>query len=95
MPVEDLIGKVDIFISSDWTQPPTKNAVKATILYDLIVYKFPAETDRKIIDTQKRRLKWVRKECDLVLCISQATKTDAKNILGIDDKKLRIAYPGI
>ncbi len=95
MPVEELIGDVDLFISSDWTQPPTKNAIKATILYDLIVYKYPAETDRKIINTQKRRLKWVSKECDFIFCISKSTRTDAIDILGIDEKKLRIAYPGI
>lgn len=95
IPIEDLIGDVDVFISSDWTQPPTRRAKKVTILYDLIVYKHPAETDKKIVDTQKRRLKWVSRECDLVLCISKATKTDAKDILGIDEKKLKIAYPGI
>ncbi len=94
VPIEDLIGDIDIFISSDWTQPPTK-AKKVTILYDLIVYKFPQETDKKIIDTHMRRLKWVRKECDLILCISGATKKDAIDLLRIDEKKLKIAYPGI
>src|SRR3989338_8046939 len=50
MPIEWLIGDVDVFISSDWTQPPTK-AFKATILYDLIVYKYTQETDSKIVNT--------------------------------------------
>src|SRR3989344_6883588 len=44
MPIEDLIGPVDMFISSDWIQPQTRRAAKATILYDLIIYKFPQET---------------------------------------------------
>lgn len=95
MPIEDLIGDIDIFISSDWTQPPAKKAKKATILYDLIVYKNPLETDKKIIDTQKRKLKWVKKECDIVFCISKATKKDAADILGIEDQKLKVIYPGI
>ena len=62
LPIEWLIGDVDIFVTSDWTEPPTKRAKKATILYDLIVYKYPNETAKKIIDTQKRKLKWVAKE---------------------------------
>lgn len=95
MPIEDLIGEVDIFISSDWSQPPTRKAKKATILYDLIVYKFPQETDRKIVATQKRKLAWVKKECDLVLCISEATKKDALDILGIQEAKLSVINPGI
>lgn len=95
MPIERFIGDVDIFISSDWTEPPVIKAKKATILYDLIVYKYPKETDSKIIATQKRKLNWVKKECDIVFCISESTKRDAMEILGIDEKRLRVVYPGI
>ena len=95
LPIEWLIGDVDIFITSDWTEPPTRRAKKATILYDLIVYKYPNETDRKIVETQKRKLSWVKKESDIVFCISDATKKDAMEILGIEEKRLKIIYPGI
>lgn len=95
MPIEWFIGKVDVFISSDWTQPPVKHAKNATILYDLIVCKFPEEMDQKIITTQKRKLGWVKKESDLVLCISEATKKDAMEILRIPEEKLAVIYPGV
>jgi len=61
----------------------------------LIIYKNPEETDKKIIQTQKRRLKWVKKESKLVICISESTKEDAKKILGIENERLRVVYPGI
>ncbi len=93
--IERFIGNVDIFISSDWTEPPVRRAKKATILYDLIVYKYPKETDKRIIQTQKRRLRWVRKEADVVFCISESTKKDASDILSIDKNKLQVLYPGI
>jgi len=94
-PIEWLIGDVDVFITSDWTEPPTRRAKKATILYDLIIYKYPEETDRKIVQTQRRRLEWVKKESDIIFCISESTKKDAMKILRIDDKKLRVIYPGM
>jgi glycosyltransferase involved in cell wall biosynthesis len=94
LPIEWLIGDVDLFITSDWTEPPTARAKKATILYDLIVYKYPQETDRKIVNVQKRKLKWVKKETDMIFCISEATKEDAIKILGIEEKRLRVIYPG-
>lgn len=94
-PIENLIGDVDVFISSDWTQPPAKKAKQVTILYDLIVYTYPEETAKKIVETQKRRLKWVKKECDTIICISEATKRDAMKILGVDEKRLEVVYPGI
>lgn len=94
LPIEWLIGDVDVFITSDWTEPPAKKARKATILYDLIVYKYPNETDKKIVEVQKRKLKWVKKESDIIFCISEATKKDAMEILGIGEKSLKVIYPG-
>lgn len=106
IPIEVFIGKMDVFISSDWTQPPTK-AKKVTVLYDLIVYKYPKEThdqlrfDAKsfrvianIVSSQKRRLRWVKKEIDIAICISKATKKDAMEILGMPEEKLKVIYPG-
>lgn len=94
VPIEYFIGPIDIFITSDWTEPPTKKAQKMTILYDLIVYKNPEETDKKVVAVQKRKLKWVKKESAKIICISKASKKDAMEILGIDEEKLSVAYPG-
>ena len=94
LPIEWLIGDVDIFITSDWTEPPSK-AKKATILYDLIVYKYPLETDSKIVETQKNKLRWVKRESDIIFCISESTKKDAMEILNIPENRLRVIYPGI
>lgn len=93
-PIEWFIGDVDVFITSDWTEPPARKTLKATILYDLTVYKYPEETDRKIVATQKRKLRWVEKESDVVFCISEATKKDAMEVLGIEEERLRVIYPG-
>ncbi|HWY80288.1 MAG TPA: glycosyltransferase [Candidatus Sulfotelmatobacter sp.] len=95
IPIENLIGDVDVFITSDWTEPPTKKAKKITVLYDLIVYKYPKETAEIIVQTQKRKLSWVKKESDMILCISEATKHDAIDILGIEEKRLQVVYPGL
>jgi len=94
-PIEWFIGDVDIFITSDWTEPPTKKAKKATILYDLIIYKYPQETDKKIIQTQRQKLGWIKKESDLIFCISKSTKKDAVDILGLDPNKIKVLYPGV
>ncbi|MEX2007359.1 MAG: glycosyltransferase [Candidatus Levyibacteriota bacterium] len=95
LPIENLIGDVDIFITSDWTEPPVKKAKKASIIYDLIVYRYPKETHKKIIKTQRSKLRWLKKEEDVVFCISDSTRKDVDEILGIDKSKLKVAYPGI
>ncbi len=95
LPVEWLIGDIDIFITSDWTEPPTKKAKKATIIYDLIIYKNPEETAGKIIDTQKRKIKWLKKESSIVFTISESSKKDIEEILKIDSNKIKVIYPAI
>lgn len=94
-PIENFIGQVDLFITSDWIEPPAKNAKKATIIYDMIVYKYPEETHTKIINTQKRKLKWVKKESDLIFTISESSKKDISEILAIDDSKIKVITPGV
>ena len=40
MKVEKLVGNLDWFISSDWTEPPS-NMKKATIIHDLVYLRYP------------------------------------------------------
>lgn len=93
-PIENFIGDIGVFITSDWVEPPSKNAKKATILYDLISYKYPAETHPRIVEVQKRKMSWSRDETDLFLAISQSAKKDAIDILGIEESKIKVIYPG-
>lgn len=106
IPIETFIGKVDMFVSSDWAEPPSK-AKKATIIYDLIVFKNPEETHNQtefslgklnispnIVDIQKRKLEWVKKESDIIFTISKSGKRDVEEILKIDPDKVRVIYPG-
>ena len=98
LPIEWLIGKVDVFFSSDWLQPPT-SAKKVTTLHDLIVLKHPESFanigGHDIVANQKLRLKWVKKEADMIVCDSLATKKDAMALLGIPEKRLKVIYLGI
>lgn len=95
IPIEKMVGSVDLFISSDWTEPPSTRAIKATIIYDMIVYKYPNETAKSIVLTQKRKLRWVKKESSIIFCISESTKRDIMEILGINGGKIHVIYPGI
>lgn len=94
-PVEWFIGNVDVFWSSDWTQPPLKNARGITTIHDLSVLRFPESfVGTNIVDVQKRRLVWAKKECSHFFCDSEATKKDAIRLLGLENTKLYVVYPG-
>lgn len=94
-PIEWFIGKVDVFYTSDWVEPPTQRAKKITTIHDLSVLKMPETFDRKIVDVHTHKLQWVVKESDAILCDSKATKKDAIELLGIEPSRLHVVYPGI
>lgn len=92
--IERFMGDLDWFITSDWTEPPAK-AKKATIVHDLVYLKMPETVISSISDVQKRRLKLVKKESDIIFADSIATKEDLVQLLDIDEKKVVLNYPGV
>ncbi len=85
---ETILGKLDVYHSSDWTQPPSK-AFKITTIHDLSPILYPQDTHPKIVNAHRLRLVWVKKEADRVIVPSQTTAKDA-SYLGIDPNKIRI-----
>lgn len=97
IPIEWFIGPVDIFWSSDWTQPPLTRAKGVTTIHDLAVIRSPESFGgglRNIVETQKRRLKRAVKLNSAFFCDSEATKRDAIALLHISKEKLHVIYPG-
>lgn len=88
LPIENLVGKIDVFHSSDWTQPPSK-AFKVTTVHDLMPLRFPKLIHRDIVEAHKRRLKWVIKEVDRIIVPSEATKEDLV-AYGAKEEKIRV-----
>lgn len=89
--IERLIGPIDVFHSSDWTQPPTK-AAKVTTIHDFGFLKYPDLAHPKVMEVMERRLKLIKKEVDLIVSVSEATAKDIVEILGIPRKKIRVVY---
>jgi len=56
-----------------------------------VLFKFPKQTHPRILAVHKARFKWIRKEVDVVIAVSQSTKQDLID-LGIDEKKIRVVY---
>ncbi len=91
--IEKFIGPVDIFHSSDWTQPPSK-AKKVTTYHDVVPLKYPQWSHPKIIEVHKRRLKLVEKEIDFVIAVSETTKRDLLEVSSIPEEKIVVIYEG-
>lgn len=91
IPIENFIGSVDIFHSSDWLQPPTK-AKKITTYHDVIPLKYPKWSHPKIVGVHKKRLEIVEKEIDVVIAVSESTKKDLLEVSKIPEEKITVIY---
>lgn len=89
--IEKFLGPVDIFHSSDWTQPPVK-AKKVTTYHDLIPIKYPLWSHPKIVAIHRRRLQIVQKEIDMVIAVSESTKKDLLEVSTIPEEKIKVIY---
>lgn len=95
IPIQWLIGNVDVFWSSDWTQPPVGNAYGITTIHDVSFFRYPESFDKSIITVHKRRLHHVQKECKKIFADSLATKQDIVSFLHITEEKISVVYPGV
>lgn len=87
---ERLVGKVDVYHSSDWAQAPS-TAWKVTTVHDLAPLKFPRWTHPRVVAAHRRRLGWVKKEVDRIIVPSKSTKDDLVE-LGFDESKMSVIY---
>lgn len=94
LPIEPLVGRIDIFHSSDWIQFPSRSR-KVTTIHDLAVYAISKDTPKEIFNVHKRRLAWVKKECDAVIADSYSTKDDIVHYLHIPGNKIHVVYLGV
>jgi glycosyltransferase involved in cell wall biosynthesis len=79
VPIEKFIGKIDVFHTSDWTQPPSK-ASSVTTVHDLSPILFPQEMGKSIVSAHTSRLKWATKSCKKIICVSQSTANDMEKL---------------
>ncbi|OGK46872.1 hypothetical protein A3A93_06470 [Candidatus Roizmanbacteria bacterium RIFCSPLOWO2_01_FULL_38_12] len=77
LPVEWLIGKVDIFHSSDFLRPPLLKGTKGiTTIHDLTWKKFPKFHTKDIVKAHEQKLKMTIEKNDVIIVDSEKTKED-------------------
>lgn len=89
MPVESIIGDVDIFHSTSMIMPPLRKGKGVLTIYDLTFMLFP-EYHLKRIQTFTRHIpKFVRRS-DCIIAISEHTKRDIIENLHVPEERIRV-----
>ena len=92
--LEPIAGRADAFVGSEWLHPRQRSGVRGAIVYDLVPLRFPEWSTPETRALHGRKLADVRR-CDVVVCISEATAGDVRDLLGIDAARVSVARPGV
>ncbi len=91
IPIETFMGKIDVFHTSDWTEPPS-HAPKVTTVHDLSPFLYPEEMASKgirdITRTHKAKMNWVVKESRKIICVSQNTADDLQKYFSVTPERI-------
>ena len=93
--LERFSGDVDAFIDSEWFRPRQRGGVRLAIVYDVIPLLFPEWVSPRTRKAHLRSLKQVSDRADRIISISEVTKRDLVEHLGIASERISIAYPGV
>lgn len=98
LPVEWLIGRVDVFHSSDFLRPPLLQGTKGiTTIHDLTWKIFPEFHTQDVIEAHAKKMEKTIKYGDTIIVDSQNTKKDLIKYYPNIQKTnyIHVIYPGI
>lgn len=94
IPIETFTGQLDVFICSDWTEPPA-SCKKVTVVHDFAYLRYPDTVHPLILETQKKRMNWVKRESTYIITPSIATQKDVAEFFSIPLNQIVPLYSGV
>jgi glycosyltransferase involved in cell wall biosynthesis len=91
--VERATGRVDVIHATTFAIPPRSAPLIVTV-HDLAFLNDPTHFTRRGLSFFKRGLRLARRDADLVICPSEATRRDCARI-GLEDGRLRVVPMGV
>lgn len=88
-------GPVGAFIDSEWFRPHQQSGVRLSIVYDLIPLLHPEWVSSRTRKAHLRSLAAIKDRADSIIAISEVTKRDLVEHLGIPPSRIAVAYPGV
>ena len=94
-PVESVAGPLDVFHFSDWMYPSQRGGVRATTVHDLVPLRFPEWVEPATLRMHGPKYANAARTCDRVFVNSKFTAGEVRELLGVAEERIVVAYPGI
>ena len=95
LPIERVLGPVDVFHFSDWMYPPQRSGLRTTTIHDLIPLHHPEWVNPRTTAIHVPKYWHAARTCDLIFANSRFTADDVEETLGYPRDRIAVAHPGI
>ena len=95
VPVEHVVGRLDVFHFSDWMYPPQRAGLRATTVHDLVPLRYPDWVEPETLRMHGPKYEHAARTCDRIFVNSCFTGNDVAELLGVPEERIVVAYPGI
>jgi len=89
------LADVKVFHSSEVFPRALPYAKNVTTIYDLTAVLFPDYHIDSVRDLQEAKFRFAQTQADAVIAISESTKQDAVDYLGLDPARVYVVYGGV
>ena len=93
--MEIMMSRVDVFHASNQVRNPPKNTKLTGTLYDMTCLLMPQNHTSGNVKAEQNFADRVLSKADGLISISDNTRVDAINLLGINPDKIKVIYPGV
>ena len=95
-PIERIVGEVDVFHSSDWSQPPSRSVPVVTTIHDLGALRHPEWYDASVVAMHRWKNRNAMTSADAIIAISEFTRREIIALFPeVEPSRLRVVPNGV
>ncbi len=94
-PVDAIVGEADLFHFPNYVSGPVARGKVVTSVYDVSFLRYPQCASAQTLRWLNRNLERTLKRADGIVTISEFSKTEIVEVLGVPARKVIVVYPGV
>jgi hypothetical protein len=94
-PIDALIGRVDVFHTSDWVHPPQRRGATVATINDVGPLVHPEWYAPDVVEIHRRKNRAAADRATAIIAISDFTRREFLRTHDVDPGRVHVVYPGV